>query len=243
MLFARQRHEIFQLPDHHDVSLAGRSGLYQCWRKPASTTIFAAVEFKGHCMAKPGKPFLAPRLAVIAASVVLVVVAALAWFTPTRSGAPLIGGPFALQTADGKTVTEAALIGHPTLVYFGYTHCPDICPTTLAQISDALAKLPGKPIQVLFITVDPERDSPKTVADYVSSFDPRMIGLSGSPEAIQQVEKAYRVYAKKAPGKDGDYAMDHSSVVYLMDRNGRFVEAFNLERSSADAAKELESYL
>ena len=167
----------------------------------------------------------------------------LAYVAPAQNGQALIGGAFALETADGKTVTDKDLIGHPSLVYFGYTHCPDICPTTLAQISDALAKLPGAPVKVYFITVDPERDTAKLMGDYVSSFDPRIVGLSGSPEAVAQAERAYRVYARKAPGRDGDYAMDHSSVIYLMDKNGRFAEAFNLERSAGDAAKELQTYL
>ena len=118
-----------------------------------------------------------------------------------------------------------------------------ICPTTLAQISDVLKRLPDKPIRALFVTVDPERDTPASMADYVSSFDQRIIGLSGTPREIADVEKAYRVYARKAPGQDGEYSMDHSSVVYLMDANGGFVEAFNLERPPDEAAKELAGYL
>ena len=164
--------------------------------------------------------------------------------TPSRTERSLIGGPFALQTGDGKTITDADMKGGPFLVYFGYTHCPDICPTTLAQISDVLRRLPDKPIRALFITVDPERDTPALMADYVSSFDPRIVGLSGSPEEIAAVEKAYRVYARKAPTQaNGDYSMDHSSIVYLMDAKGGFVEAFNLERPPEESAKELASYL
>ena len=193
-------------------------------------------------MSKSARSF-STRIVIAAAAVVLVAAALLAYLTPSRTGQPLIGGAFALQQADGKAVTDKDLLGHPYLVYFGYTHCPDVCPTTLAQISDVLAKLPDKPVRVLFVTVDPERDSAKLMGDYVSSFDPRVVGLSGSPQQIGQAEKAFRVYARKAPGKDGDYTMDHSSVVYLMDRNGRFVEAFNLDRSAADSAKELEAYL
>jgi protein SCO1/2 len=194
-------------------------------------------------MSKPAKRPFPTRLAIIAAGTALVAAAFAAYLTPSRSGAPLIGGPFALQTGDGKTLTDKDLIGHPYLVYFGYTHCPDVCPTTLAEISDVLRKLPGKPVKALFITVDPDRDSAKTMADYVSSFDPRVIGLSGSPAEIEKTEKEFRVYAKKAPAKDGDYSMDHSSVVYLMDRNGAFAEAFNLQRSADESAKELASYL
>jgi protein SCO1/2 len=189
------------------------------------------------------KPPIFPRLAIAIGAVVLVAAAALAFLTPTRSGAPLIGGPFTLLTGDGKTVSDVDLVGHPTLVYFGYTHCPDVCPTTLAQISDVLAKLPDKPVKVLFVTVDPERDTPQLMSDYVSSFDKRVIGLSGSVPEVEKMERVYRVYAKKGPVKDSEYAMDHSSVVYLMDRNGRFVEAFNLDRSAAESAKELETFL
>jgi protein SCO1 len=182
------------------------------------------------------------RFALAAIGFGLAAAAFAAWLTPTRSGQPLIGGPFALQKADGGTLTDRDMLGHPFLVYFGYTHCPDVCPTTLAQISDVLGKLPGKPITALFITVDPEHDTPQSIGDYVSSFDSRLIGLSGSREEIDKVEQNFRVYAKKGPVKEGEYSMDHSSVVYLMDRTGRFAEAFNLERSAADAAKELQSY-
>jgi protein SCO1/2 len=189
------------------------------------------------------KKLLPARFALAAAVAALVLAGLAAYFKPSRTGLPLVGGPFALQQADGKTLTDKDLLGHPYLVYFGYTHCPDVCPTTLAQISDVLAKMPGKPIKALFITVDPWRDSPKTMGDYVSSFDKRVIGLSGSVDEIAKVEKEFRVYAKKGPAKDGDYSMDHSSVVYVMDRNGRFAEALNLDQSAADAAKELEGYL
>ena len=192
----------------------------------------------------PRKPSVNIRLyAVIAAGLLLATAALFIAMSPRAAGPSLIGGPFKLQTGDGKTVTEAEFAGHPFLVYFGYTHCPDICPTTLAQISDVLKKLPEQKLPVLFITVDPDRDTPRLMADYVSSFDPRIVGLSGTPDEITAVEKAYRVYARKAPGKDGDYSMDHSSVIYLMDARGRFVEAFNIERSPAEAAKELQSFL
>jgi protein SCO1/2 len=194
--------------------------------------------------AAPGKPGLPPRaLAVIAGCLALAIFGLWIVMNPSRSGTSLIGGPFALQTGDGKTLTDADLKGKPFLVYFGYTHCPDVCPATLAEISDVLKRLPDKPIRALFITIDPERDTPALMADYVGSFDPRVVGLSGSPGEIAAVEKAYRVYARKAPTKDGDYTMDHSSIVYLMDAKGGFVEAFNLERPPEESAKELASYL
>jgi protein SCO1/2 len=101
-----------------------------------------------------------------------------------------------------------------------------------------------KPIPVLFITVDPERDPPKVMQDYVSSFNPAIVGLSGSPQAVEAAERTFRVFARKGqPQADGDYSMDHSSIVYLMDKNGAFVEAFNVERSPEEAAKDLQKYL
>jgi protein SCO1 len=161
-----------------------------------------------------------------------------------RPRAALIGGAFALEDGAGKTISDQTLRGRPFLVYFGYTHCPDVCPTELARISDILGKMGDKPIPVLFITVDPERDTPKVMQDYVSSFNPAVVGLSGSPQAVEATEKTFRVFARRGQKQpDGDYSMDHSSIVYLMDKNGAFVEAFNVERSPEDAAKELEKYL
>ena len=182
------------------------------------------------------------------ATVVVVALLGLAAFllTSPREGsrAALIGGPFALQGGDGRTVNDQTLKGRPFLVYFGYTHCPDVCPTELAQISDILTKMGDKSIPALFITVDPERDTPKVMQDYVSSFNPAIIGLSGNPQAVEAAEKAFRVYARKGEKQpDGDYSMDHSSIIYLMDKKGAFVEAFNVERPPAEAAKELEKYL
>jgi protein SCO1 len=155
-----------------------------------------------------------------------------------------IGGPFQLTSMDGGEITEADFKGHPFLVFFGYTHCPDICPTELFQISQILkARGNDQQIKALFITVDPERDTPAVMKKYLSSFDPRIIGLSGTLEETAAVEKAYRVYARKAPTQGGDYAMDHSAVIYLMDKQGRFVTAFNVDRPPQVAAKDLDSYL
>jgi protein SCO1/2 len=177
--------------------------------------------------------------------VALLGLAAFAFMGPQeRPRAALIGGAFALEDGAGKTVSDQTLKGRPFFVYFGYTHCPDVCPTELARLSDILSKMGDKAIPTLFITVDPERDTPKVMQDYVSSFNPAVIGLSGSPQAVEATEKTFRVYARKGqPQPDGDYSMDHSSIVYLMDKNGAFIEAFNVERSPEDAAKELETYL
>ena len=106
--------------------------------------------------------------------------------TPSRSGTAMIGGPFQLQTGDGKTMTDADLRGRPFLVYFGYTHCPDVCPTELARISDILAKMGDKSIPALFITVDPERDTPETLKAYVTSFDAPILALTGTAEQVDQ---------------------------------------------------------
>ena len=185
------------------------------------------------------------RIAATMAAVAVLATAAV-WLAsaPRGSNASLIGGPFALQDGDGKTVTEQSMLGRPFLVYFGYTHCPDVCPTELANISDVLAKMGDRAIPALFVTIDPERDTPKVMQDYVSSFDPHIIGLSGSPQAIGAATKGYRVFARKGKiQSDGGYSMDHSSIVYLMNKTGGFAEALNLERPPGETAKELESYL
>src|ERR1700743_961489 len=133
------------------------------------------------------------RLVAALLAVALVGVAAFLRARPSeRPRAPLIGGPFALQDGEGKTVSDQTLKGRPFLVYFGYTHCPDVCPTELAKISDILGKMGENPVPALFITLDPERDTPKVMQDYVSSFNPAIMGLSGSPEAVAAAEKSFR---------------------------------------------------
>jgi protein SCO1/2 len=159
--------------------------------------------------------------------------------------AAAIGGPFQLTDQTGQTVTEKSMQGHPTLVFFGFTHCPDVCPTTLFEMSEVL-KAMGKDadrVNAYYISVDPERDTQAAMKEYLSSFDPRLRGLTGSPEAIAKVLSEYRVYAKKVPLKDGDYTMDHTALVYLMDRDGKFVAPFNINRKPEDAATDLKRYL
>ncbi len=149
---------------------------------------------------------------------------------PQTTGTALIGGPFSLVDQTGKRVTEKDFAGHPMLVYFGFTNCPDVCPSGLQVISAALDKLGPKAagITPLFITLDPERDTVEVMRDYVKSFHPRLVGLTGSPEEIAAVAKAYRVYYKKAAdeGAPGNYSVDHSTFMYLMDGEGRFVSHF-----------------
>ena len=154
-----------------------------------------------------------------------------------------IGGPFALVDQNGKPVTQADFLGKPTIVFFGYTHCPDVCPTTLQDLTGMLNALGSEPVTPVFVTVDPERDTPAVLKDYLSSFDSRIVGLTGDPAAITGIEKAYRVYAKKVPLSGGDYTMDHTAVVYLMDGQGRFVNALNLSQSPEAAAAEFKNDL
>ena len=133
-----------------------------------------------------------------------------------------IGGPFRLTDQNGKTVTDADLKGKWSLVYFGYTHCPDACPTALNDIAIALEELGSKrdAVRSVFITVDPERDTPAALKDYVTAFDAPILALTGTPEEVAQAAKAYRVYYAKHPESGGDYSMDHSSVIYVMDPAG-----------------------
>jgi protein SCO1/2 len=156
-----------------------------------------------------------------------------------------IGGPFQLVDQSGATVTEKDLQGKPSIIFFGFTHCPDICPTSLFEMSEILRAM-GKDadrVNAYFISVDPERDNAAAMKDYLSSFDPHLKGLTGDPEAIARVLSVYRVYAKKVPLKDGDYTMDHTALTYLMDRDGRFVAPFNLNRKPEEAAADLKKYL
>ena len=156
-----------------------------------------------------------------------------------------IGGPFQLTDQAGRTVTEKSMQGRPTLIFFGFTHCPDICPTSLFEISEVLRAM-GKDadrVNAYFISVDPERDTTAAMKDYLSSFDPRLEGLTGNPDQVAKVISAYRVYAKKVPLKDGDYTMDHTALIYLMDRDAKFVAPFNLKRTPEEAAADLKRYL
>jgi protein SCO1/2 len=151
-----------------------------------------------------------------------------------------VGGPFSLVDGDGKPVTDRTWRGKYMLVYFGYTFCPDVCPTTLSAVADALDKLGPKAarIQTLFITVDPKRDTPPVVKQYAAAFSPEMIGLTGSAAQIAAVAKAYRVYYaehRTGPGPD-DYSMDHSSVLYLMGPDGRFLAPVRADQTGAEIA-------
>lgn len=165
------------------------------------------------------------------------------------SGIAKIGGPFTLTDHKGVVRTERDFQGKLMLIYFGYTYCPDVCPTALQVMSVALQNLGGKAGSVtpIFITVDPERDTVRHLSDYVKNFDARMVGLTGSAEQIKQAAKVYRVYYRKAepaPGEQPkDYLMDHSSVVYLMDREGRYVTHFTHRSQSEDIETAIRKHL
>ena len=159
------------------------------------------------------------------------------------SGAALIGGPFSLVGADGKPVTDRDFRGRYMLIFFGFTHCPDICPAELQVIAQALEQLgdKAKTVVPIFITLDPERDTPQAMANYVKSFGPNFVGLTGSPEAIEAAAKAYRVAYSKVENKGsaGDYGVDHSALVYLMDPEGRYVTHFSYGLSADQMAEKL----
>ena len=166
---------------------------------------------------------------------------------PLRQGAAAeavtIGGSFTLRTPDGVTVTEQTYRGKWLLVYFGYTFCPNTCPTALMDISSVLARLGGEAdvIQPLFITVDPQRDTPDVLQEYTRSFDPRIIGLSGDEQQIAAAAQAYGAdYTPRKTGQgDEDYLIDHSSYIYLMDPHGRFARGFDADTPPDRVAQEV----
>lgn len=169
--------------------------------------------------------------AVVVAAVLLGAGAYAAWstFAPAIAPPPAtssIGGPFTLIDENGRTVTDRDLRGKPTAMFFGFTYCPEVCPTTLLNLTSWLRTLgpAADRLNVVFVTIDPARDTPKQLKAYLSAFDPRIRGLTGSPQAIAKIAKEYAIYYQKVPLAGGGYTMDHSSAIYLMDANGRFVE-------------------
>ena len=164
------------------------------------------------------------------------------------TGTALIGGPFTLVGRDGKPVTDRAFRGKYMLVFFGFTHCPDICPAELQVLSAALDELGPKANEIIpiFITLDPERDTPPVVTGYVMNFSPRFVGLTGSPEQISEAAKAYRVtYSKfqEEGAKPDDYTIDHVALVYLMGKDGKFLTHFDYGTPAAKMAETLRRYL
>ena len=162
---------------------------------------------------------------------------------PSATELPLasIGGPFTLDGADGRPFSSASLAGQPFAIFFGFTHCPDVCPTTLARLTK-LRRLLGQgdeAFRIVFVSVDPERDGPAEVGAYAKLFATPVIGLTGTPAQIEQVKKQYAVFSAKAPGAGGDYSVDHTASVFLMDRTGKFVATLAPEEGDAVALAKL----
>lgn len=186
-----------------------------------------------------------PRIAFIALIAIVVVIGAVVGRSQMTSDQPpvRIGGPFTLTDNAGKRVTEKDFAGKYMLIYFGYTFCPDVCPTSLSIIGDALGQLDAGELDKvvpIFITVDPERDTVEAMAAYVPNFHDKMVGLTGSVAEVKAVVKAYKAYfAKTGDEGDGNYTVDHSSRTYLMGPDGAYVTSFVHATPSADMAKEL----
>jgi len=161
---------------------------------------------------------------------------------PISMGQALIGGPFSLTDHNGRRVTEKDFLGKYMLVFFGYTYCPDLCPTELQVMSEAVESLgaKGEAIQPVFISFDPKRDTPESLKAYVENFSPRLVGLTGTEQEIAQAARAYRVYYKKIDnGGASDYLMDHSTIVYLMGPDGKFIKHFTYSTDAKVLAEAL----
>jgi len=162
-------------------------------------------------------------------------------------GRPSVGGPFELIDGDGRKVTERNFRGRHMLVYFGFTFCPDVCPTTLFNASAALEEIGpalASKVRLVFVSIDPERDTPEVVKDYAAHFHPDTVGLTGTPEQVAAAARAFRIYYRKAaPEEDGGYLVDHSSILFLMDGEGRYVTHFGHEATADDMAAALKRLL
>jgi protein SCO1/2 len=145
---------------------------------------------------------------------------------PPIAAAPAVGGPFRMTDQDGRPVTEASLKGRPTAMFFGFTYCPEVCPTTLLDLTNWMKRMGTRAdrLNVVFVSVDPERDTPTQLKTYLSSFDPRIQGFSGTPEDTAAMAALYKVHYEKIAVEGGPYTMDHSTTIYLFDAEGRFVE-------------------
>ena len=182
---------------------------------------------------------------VLAAAIATAIGVAL-WSGPWRGGSPAplaaqVGGPFTLIDQDGRPVSDRDFRGKALIVEFGFTFCPDVCPLGLARIAEVMAALgsDAKGVQPIFITIDPARDPPAVLRDYVRHFSDDAVALTGSAEEIAAVTRAYRVYVKinGDPAKDSSYTVDHSALIYVMDREGRFVGTFNHETAVETAVR------
>ncbi|PRD43401.1 SCO family protein [Phyllobacterium phragmitis] len=152
-----------------------------------------------------------------------------------------LGVPFNLVDQDGKPMSEKAFEGHPSVLFFGFTHCPDICPTTLYELAGWLGQLgeEGKDLRAFFITVDPERDTPEVMKAYTGNFTDRITGITGDPAEMAKLIAGWKIYARKVPLDDGGYTMDHTASVFLLDRNGRFKGTIAYGESAETALQKL----
>jgi len=184
-------------------------------------------------------------LALFIAGFAIAYALVLAGGSPAHRAKPLIGGPFSLTDTEGKHVTDRDFRGKLMLVFFGYTNCPDVCPTELQNMAEVLGKLGPAAAQVapIFVSVDPERDRPAELATYVKNFDPRIVGLTGTSDEVASAAKAYRVYFRKAAGGPDNYSVDHSAFVYLMDREGNYLTHFLFNTSPEAISQEIKKYL
>ncbi|MRG54319.1 redoxin domain-containing protein [Phyllobacterium sp. SYP-B3895] len=159
----------------------------------------------------------------------------------SQSAGVKLGTPFNLTDQNGAPITEAAFEGHPSVLFFGFTHCPEVCPTTLFEMSGWLKDLgeEGKDLRVFFISVDPERDTPDVMKGYTTAFTDRITGITGKPGEIEKVLKAWKIYARKVPTENGDYTMDHTASVILLDRDGRLKSTIDYKESKDVALKKL----
>lgn len=150
-----------------------------------------------------------------------------------NSGSAAIGGPFTLTDVNGKPFSSASLKGKPYLLFFGFTYCPEVCPTTLFDLTQDMKELgqDSDKLNVVFISVDPERDTPELIKTYLSNFDSRIVGLTGTEQQIAEVTRAFKAFYRKVPTSDGSYTIDHQVTIYMMDGKGRFALASNYQES------------
>lgn len=174
-------------------------------------------------------------------------VSSVLWYQQSdpATAAVKVGGDFSLVDTNGTRVTEADFLGKPRAMFFGFTHCPDVCPTTLYEASGWLQALgpDADKLSVMFISVDPERDTPEVLGDYISAFENGIVGLTGSTADVDAVVKAYRVYARKVETDDGDYTVDHTASVYLMDENGKFSGSIRYQEDHDVAVEKLRNLI
>ncbi|BBD38732.1 SCO family protein [Aminobacter sp. NyZ550] len=181
----------------------------------------------------------------ILAGILILMAAGVGWLTfdwySSKTSAQAFGAPFVLVDQKGAEITEAAFRGQPSAVFFGFTHCPEVCPTTLFELDGLLKQMgdEGKNLRAYFVSVDPERDTPEVMNSYVSNVSDRITGITGSPDKIAAMAKAFGIYSKKVPTEGGDYTMDHTASVLLLDSKGDFFGTIAYEENPETALAKL----